>query len=355
MKKFSAYLIREIVPWYFAGIATLVILLLTHILLKVLADVISRGVPPSLVAQFILFSLPAAFGKAIPLALLFATLLALTRLSQDSEIKAALLLGISPNKFVAPLLAIGLLVTSFSFVNNEVIVPWSQKKALEVKKSILLTSPESFIEAGSFFTDAQGRSIYIDKLDKGGKFKNVTVIQPGGSLGPSEIIFAESAQADKETGIWNLKNIRFRTFRNSKIVLDAKADTAVLPVRSLAAGSSTSSDLIFLPMRELYARLKNSSSRNSAEWTAMHRKFAEPISAIVFALFALAVTLVSFRNTFSLGLVSVLFLTFIYYATWSVANVLGNQGTIPAYIAAWIPVALYGFSALALFFVAWRR
>ncbi len=355
MKRFYSYLINEILVLYITGTVAIVLLLLINGLLTVLPDVLSRGVPAALVAQLILYTAPAALGKAIPLALLFATLLALTRLAQDSEIKASLLLGLSPKYFIIPLISLSLVVTAISFMNNEIIVPWSQKKALEVKKSILLTSPESFVEAGSFFTDSQGRSIYIESLTKTGQFQNVTVIKPGGSQGPREIIFAKSAQVDKETGVWNLKDIRFRTFRNSSLVLDAKAKTAILPVRSLAAGSSTIPDLIYLPMRELIKRLKNPNARNHAEWTALHRKFAEPLIAIVFSLFALAITLVSFRSNFGLGLVSVLFLTFIYYATWSLANVLGNQGTLPAYIAAWIPFALYSFSAAGLFIFTWRR
>ena len=355
MKRFYSYLISEVLGLYIVGVATIVILLMLLSFLTVLPDVLSRGVPPALVAQFILYTAPALFGKAIPLALLFSSLLALTRLAQDSEIKAALLLGLSPKHFIMPLLLLSLVITSISFINNEIIVPWSQKKALQVQKSILLASPASFVEEGSFFTDAQGRSIYIEKLSKDGQFKNVTVIKPGGSQGPREIIFAKSAKVDKKSGVWNLEDIRFRTFRNSSLVLDAKAKTAILPVRSLAAGSSTLPALIYLPMRELIARLKNPNARNHAEWTALHRKFAEPLIAIVFSLFALAITLVSFRSNFGLGLVSVLFLTFIYYATWSVANVLGNQGTLPAYIAAWIPFALYAFSAAALFIFAWRR
>ncbi|HKJ93813.1 MAG TPA: LptF/LptG family permease, partial [Longimicrobiales bacterium] len=86
-----------------------------------------------------------------------------------------------------------------------------------------------------------------------------------------------------------------------------------------------------------------------------YRKLAEPLAATAFALFALAVALFTFRRGASLGFVSVLFLTFIYYATGSVTKLLGEQGTIPAYVAGWTPVALYALAGGALLALSWRR
>ncbi len=355
MKRFTAYLIREILPLYGAGLIAFVLAILGLFLVQVLADVLARGVPTALVAQFLLYSLPAAIGRAIPLALLFATLLGLTRLSQDSEIKAALLMGLSPRAFMMPLITLGVVVSGISFVNNEVLVPWSQRRAQEVQKTILLQSPDAFLEQGSFFSDALGRSIYIESLGTGGVFRNVTVIQAGGIQGPREIITAAAGRLSEVDGIWLLEDIRFSTYRDSRLVLDATAATAVLPVRQLTASSQTSLELTYLPLRELLARLQDSGGRRAAEWTALHRKFAEPVAAIAFAIFALAVALISFRSAAGLGLVAVLFLTFIYYATWSVANTLGAQGTIPAWLAGWSPVLLYALSGLVLLLFSWRR
>ncbi len=346
---------REIIPLYGAGIIAFALALLGLIFVNVLADVLARGVPPALVSEFLLYSLPAALGRSLPLALLFATLLGLTRLSQDSEVKAALLLGLSPKQFLMPLLSLGIVVSMLSFFNNEVVVPWAQQRASEVEKDILLTSPDAFLEEGSFFTDALGRSIYIESLEPGGIFTNLTVIQSGGASGPREVITAAKGQLDNEAGLWRLEDIRFSTYRNSRLVQNTTAEKATLPVRRLSAGGNTNPELTFLPFRELLQRIREGSGRQSAEWTALHRKFAEPLAAITFAIFALAITLVSFRGAFSLGLVSVLFLTFIYYATWSVANTLGAQGTIPAWIAGWLPVFLYASAGSILLGISWRR
>ena len=355
MSRFGWALAREIGPLYLAGISVLLVLLLASFLLGVLADVLARGVPLALVAAFLLAKLPSAASAGLPLALLFAALLALTRASQDGELKAALLLGLTPARYLKPLLAIGLAVALVTAVNNELLVPWAEQRAQEVQREILLRSPETVVQTGSFFQDALGRSIFIEGVDAEGNLVGITVITPGGAQGPRQLIRAERGRPDPVAGVWWLDELTYRTFRRSRTVLEASAASAMLPVRGLTAATPAAADLVTLPLPELLARARDAPGEASAEWTALHRKAAEPLAAVAFAAFALAVALASFRSAVSLGLVSVMALTFVYYATWSVAKLLGAQGTIPASLAGWAPVGLYALAAALLLVFSWRR
>jgi lipopolysaccharide export system permease protein len=355
VKRFGLGLAREIAPLFAAGVSVLVVLLLLSFLLGVLADVLARGVPVPLVALFLLLKLPSAVGVAMPLALLFAALLALTRASQDGEVKAALVLGLSPRAFLVPLVVLGVTVAALTAVTNEVVVPWAERRALEVQREILLRSPETLVRSGSFFQDALGRSIFIDVVESGGAFAGVTVISAGGTQGPRQVIRAAVGRPDPDAGTWELEGLEFRTFRRHRTVIEAHAVRASLPVRGLTAAVPGTPDLVTMALPDLIARLRAARGTAAAEWTALHRKAAQPAAAIAFAVFALAVALVSFRRAAPLGLVAVMALTFVYYATWSVANLLGAQGTIPAWIAGWAPVALYAVVGGALMVVSWRR
>ncbi|CAN5756129.1 LptF/LptG family permease [soil metagenome] len=355
MTRFGRSLGREIAPLFAAGVSVLVVLLLLSFLLGVLADVIARGVPVPLVALFLLLKLPSAIGVGMPLALLFAALLALTRASQDGEIAAALMLGLSPRAFLVPLLVLGVAVSLLTATSNEVVVPWAERRALEVQRDILLRSPETLVQPGSFFQDALGRSIFIDRVDAGGAFYGVTVITAGGAQGPRQVIRAERGRSNAAAGVWELEGLEFRTYRRSRTVIEARAERATLPVRGLTAGVVGTPDLVTLPLPALLTRIRTAGTDVAAEWTAIHRKAAQPLAAVAFAIFALAVALTSFRRATPLGLVAVMALTFVYYATWSVANLLGAQGTIPAWIAGWAPVALYAVAGGALLVTSWRR
>jgi lipopolysaccharide export system permease protein len=356
MTRWGRYLIRETLPLLVAGLVTLVLLLLLYFLLNVLADVLARGAPPALVARYLLFKLPSAIGPGLPLALLFAALLSLTRLGQDGEIKAALLLGVGPRHFVQPLLVLGLAVSAAALLNNELLVPFSEQRAAEVEKDILLLSPETIVQQGSFFEDALGRSIFIGQVSPAGQFRDVTVITPGGSSGPREVLRAQVGTPDPDAGVWRLDGITFQVLRDGHLTLEFQAEQAVLPVRGLTARGPASGDLAYLPLRDLLARLRfDPGVAKPAEWTALHRKLAEPLAATAFALFAVAVGLFTFRRGAQLGFVAVLLLTFVYYATWSVSKLLGAQGALPAWLAGWLPVALYLVAGGGLLAFSWRR
>lgn len=356
LTRWGAYLVRETLPLLAAGLVTLVLLLLLYFLLDVLSDVIARGVPVALVARYLLYKLPSAIGPGLPLALLFASLLTLTRLGQDGEIKAALLAGVSPRQFVVPVLSLGLAVSAIALVNNELVTPWSESRAAEVEKDILLVSPETIVQQGAFFEDALGRSIFIGQVSEDGEFADITVITPGGAMGPRELLRAATGVPDPEAGVWRLSDIRFNVLRDARLTLDFEAQSATLPVRGLTARASSAADLAYLPLKELIGRLRiDPGSPKPAEWTALHRKVAEPLAATAFAIFAVAVGLFTFRRGAQLGFVAVLLLTFVYYATWSVSKLLGAQGTLPAFVAGWLPVAMYLVAGGALLALTWRR
>lgn len=355
MTRWGQSLAREISPLYALGLMVLMLLLLLSFLLDVLADVVARGAPAGTVAAFLLLKLPTAASAGLPLALLFAALLALSRATQDGEIKAALLLGLSPFATVRPLLALGVAVALLTAANNELLVPWAEARALEVQREILLRSPETVLRSGAFFEDALGRSIFLRRITPQGELEGITVIASGGGSGPRQLIEAARGVADPEAGVWTLYDIRLRSFRAGITVLDMQAEQAILPVRGLTAGVVGDVDLVTLSLPALIARLRAAGDSAAAEWTALHRKAAEPAAAIAFVLFAVAVAFVGVQRAAPLGLVAVFVLTFIYYATWSVAKLLGAQGTIPAWIAGWTPVALYAVAGSLLLLRATRR
>lgn len=354
MKKLGRSLLAEIAPLYAAGLAILLLLLLVNFLLTLLADALARGVPIGLVAGFLLARIPSAASAGLTLALLFATLLVLARWTGDRELRAALALGLSPAALLRPLLIVAMGVASIAIVNNEIVVPWAEVRALEIQKQILLEAPSTLLQEGAFFTDARGRSLFLGSLRPGGEATDVVILSPGGLAGPREVIEAEEGRLDDEAGVWRLRELRVRVLDAGRPSLDMRAESGVVPVRELTAAATGRADLVTLPLPELIERLRGDRVAPAA-WTALHRKASAPLTAVAFAVFALAVGLAGVRRDTPIGMVSVLLLTFLYYATWSVANLLGAQGTVPAWVAGWAPFAAYLAAGSALLAWEWRR
>lgn len=107
-------------------------------------------------------------------------------------------------------------------------------------------------------------------------------------------------------------------------------------------------------LRQRIAQYKAQGLPYHAEMTALQRKWAEPAAVYAFALFAVGLAFFLLGGSRSLGMLGVVVLTFIYYATWSVGRIMGEQGVIPPVLAAWGPNLLYGLAGLILLQVGRR-
>jgi lipopolysaccharide export system permease protein len=359
----TRYVLSEILPLLAAGLCVIVLLFLLAALYAVLAPLLAKGAAPLLVAKLAGFSIPEAVSRGLPIALLFAVLLATSRLAGDAEIKSLFAAGLSPARLMWPTLGLALVVALLSFANQETLVPKATQHVLSTSREILLDNPRvlGLGEAGTVLRDAFGRAITVDRVQSGGRFEGVRIVQTEDGGPARELITAKRGELARGSSVLRLHDGTRVTFQGARPVTIASFASAELPVQDLQANLDTGDTTlkpVNLPLRDLLARLaqlRSTSSPASQELTALHRKFAEPLAALAFAFFGVTLALFTFRSGGGLGLVWVLMLTFAYYATWSVFRVMGEQGALDPALAAWAPDVLYVLAGLGLLAAANRR
>jgi lipopolysaccharide export system permease protein len=343
-----------------AGMLVVVVLLILGTLFEVAATIIAKGISPVLVMKYLAFRMPEAFSRGMPIALLFAVLLSLTRLTQDSELKAAITHGVPPGRLALPVLIAGGIVAVLAFLNAELLVPRGFVQAQRTMKDIILSNPRVLIQEGVFFTDAQGQQIHVKRVLDGGQMEGITVIQANAGQIPRRVTTAPTGAIMTGEGAIQLRDGMQVTYRNGNPRPSTvfRFREALIPIRDLQEGGGAQDRPIYQPLPDLIARvnaLKASGSPAGPEETALHRKFAEPMAAIAFALFGVAVSLFALRARADLGFVGVMLLTFLYYATWTVFRVMGESGALWPPLAAWAPDVLYAGAGLGLLALARRR
>jgi lipopolysaccharide export system permease protein len=351
------YIIEEILPLLVAGIAAVILMLILSFFYEQGAGFIAKGADPVLVAKYIAYRLPEAFARGLPIALLFAVLMALTRLAQDSELKAAITSGISPGRFIGGSLFLGVFISIAAFAIQETLVPQGNQKALETVKDIVLSNPRVFIQGGQFFKDSQNQVIYVEQALEGNRFTGITVIQAQSGSTPRSVTRAERGRLLPEGAI-ALERGERTTYRygEPQPVTSISFQSSIIPISDLQSNSNI--NLIHLSISEL-SRIINEAKQNgqnaAREETTLWRKFAEPFAAMAFALFGAALGLFTFRTNMNFGFVWVIFFTFFYYATWSVFRAMGDSGFLPPLLAAWGPGGIYGAAGIALLLAARQR
>ena len=87
------------------------------------------GLPVLIAIQVLLQRLPSFLVISFPMATLMATLLAYSRLSANSELTALRSVGVTATRMIAPAMVLAVLMTSLTFVFNDVVVPRANRAA----------------------------------------------------------------------------------------------------------------------------------------------------------------------------------------------------------------------------------
>jgi lipopolysaccharide export system permease protein len=209
-KIFFRYIATNVIFPFLASTIFFVSFLLTFQLFKVTALVINKGV--SLIVVFeLMYHIAITFVPiAVPLSALFATIFAMGKMSEDSEIIIMRSAGLSIQKIFFPVLILGLLIGAVTFEANSSIIPKSKK---EFKKIITILTSKGFvadIKSSNFYTEIPNITIFSDEvINEGELLKNVFIHTNDKNLQNERIIFAKEGslakKEDIETGVVDIR------------------------------------------------------------------------------------------------------------------------------------------------------
>ena len=141
MKILSRYVLREhLGPLAFA-LTALTSLLLLNFIAKRFGDLVGKGLPASVIAEFFGLALPFTVAMTLPMAVLVAVLYAFSRLASESEITALKASGVSMSRILAPVLG-GATVLAIGMVYfNDYILPAANHRLRILQTDIARTKP----------------------------------------------------------------------------------------------------------------------------------------------------------------------------------------------------------------------
>ena len=140
LRKLDSYVFRQTLAPFFLGLGVFTFILMMDALFDVAATIIQRDVPAAIVFELLALSLPYILVLTIPMAFLYGLLIAIGRLSADSELIAMRSSGISLFYLYRPLLVLSMLLAGVTFYMVTKVMPWSNTRQIELTSSIQATS-----------------------------------------------------------------------------------------------------------------------------------------------------------------------------------------------------------------------
>lgn len=352
------YLAINFVPPFLVACAFFVTFLLTSQLFRLTSIVVNKGVEFWSVLELFGHIAISFLPMAVPLSALFATIMTLNKLSEDSEIVAMRSFGVEKSQLFKPFLILACVIAMAIFALNRNLIPYS--KLLFRNTVIMLTSKGMTmnIQAGQFFTEVPNVILFAEGVsDQGLKLHDV-FIQNQGEDGIDSVIFAEQGTIIKQ----EFDGVGFPTLRlhlvNGNIFrsnTDGKDSEKILfkeydfPLVAgggqpgfIAKDSMLSNNQLWQQIQQSKKNSDHSDDRVAKMEIEYWSRWNTPMQVLVFVFLGFGLGIKrgrgKQRNTTVLGLLVLI----VYYAAFFSGVSLARKGIVPAWFVVFLPTLLAG-------------
>ena len=126
-------------------------------------DLVGKGLDFITIIELIGLVSVSTFTTALPLALLFSSIMTFGNLGESFELVAIKAAGIPLTRFMRPLFLFAILLAGLAFLFANNIIPVTQMKLTNLKYEIIIAKPAIDLKEGVFYDKIDG---YVIKLGK---------------------------------------------------------------------------------------------------------------------------------------------------------------------------------------------
>ena len=195
MKILSRYVLREhLGPLAFA-LTALTSLLLLNFIAKRFGDLVGKGLPTAVIAEFFMLAIPFTVAMTLPMACLVAVLYAFSRLASESEITAIKASGVSMNRVMAPVLGGATVLAIGMVLFNDFLLPMANHRLRILQTDIGRTKPTFALREQVINDIVPGRLfLRAARIDKASSILHGVVIYDFGDGSKRRTIVADSGE-----------------------------------------------------------------------------------------------------------------------------------------------------------------
>ncbi len=347
------YVVSQFARIFATTLGGLVIIWMIGEYFEISDDIYSTGTSRWIMLEYFKFQLPFIIMMTIPIATILTVMVVFSLMSRQNEVVAVLAGGISLFRLAAPVLVPVLMLTVVQYAISDYIVPYSNQRVTEIKRSLNLRSSSSGIRpAQGNWVRGQGKHIfnYADYDSEQKVFQGLRIYY-----------------LDADT--WRLSRIdyasRVRWVDGRWLATDSWRRHYIY---SDEGGSITSPELMRMPTVELaiterpeyFATDKRLPEEMSANELRAHiaslemrgfdaskykidlqQKFSFPAIVLVLALVGIPFGFRMGRQGTLSGVAVGLALTVLFWLTFVFFRAAGQAEFLPPVIAAWAPHAMF--------------
>jgi len=287
---------------------------------------------------------PLLVSRALPFALLIATMLTVSRFSIDGELVGMRASGFSLRRAFLPVVLICGVLTPLYFGLVDVVVPEAQQVSRHIRDVTIKGKPGDAVPRRDVWYRGGDRVYELRSFDeRSGSALGVTILEIGADGAPTARSDAESASHQGD-GVWRLASpTRYAIAGDSLRMTEAEPFTEI--GIGLVPGVTTrqiSSGELDAKIAELQAAGYAATALRVDYWA----RHAAPFACLLLPLFGLlfAISGPPFPTP-AMNVVVAIASAVAYLLITGIANSLGRGGALPPIVAAFLPLAIFAVAA----------
>lgn len=366
----NRYIFREILFPFFMCLFVFTFVLLMGKILQLMDLMINKGVSIIDITKLILYLLPTFLLITIPISLLISILIALGRLSADSEIIIMKSSGISLYQMLLPIGIASLCALVLTAVMGVMGAPYGNYATRNLVFDIAKKKASVGIKEKVFNDDFYGLVLYAEKIPVHGDFMEGVFISDNRLIKEPTTIIAQKgylvSNPESMTITLRLKNGSTHTvdsnFKSYKIMdfssYDINLDlSAPISDKKSAVGltDKKSKEMFFFELAQGVQNLQSDDPIRRQLIIELNKKITIPLSCIIFGILGIPLGIGQVRSGKSRGFTIGLFVITVYYVLQLSGEALGETGKVAPALGAWAPNIILGIIGVYMLLMAARE
>ncbi len=290
------YLAKEVLLASLLVLAGLLALFLVFDFIRELGEVGKPGYTLLRILMLVVLSLPSHAYVVFPLALLIGTLLALSRLSLQSEISVMRVSGLSLARLAVLVASLGGVMAAGLFAFGEFVVPYSENMAKRLRLQASTSVVAQEFRSGFWVKDERS-FVNIQAVTPETVLMGVRIYEFDDKARLQRISQARQAEFSAD-GKWTLKDIQRTRFTDAGTTVETLADAewrSVLTPDLLSALRVKPAEMSLANLSAYIDHLRENKQKSTQYELALWFKVVRPFALIVLMLVAVPFALQSAR------------------------------------------------------------
>lgn len=193
MRKLDRLILRSFIGPLVLTFAIAVFVLLMQFVWKYIDDLVGKGLEAGVIAELLMYASATFVPMALPIAVLFASIMTMGNFGEKYELVAMKAGGVSVSRIMMPMALVVLMLTgmAFYFANN--VMPTAMLKYRMTLYDITRKKPAVNILPGEYYKDIENYVIRIGSKDSDGStLHDVIIYDHSRGINETDVIVAQS-------------------------------------------------------------------------------------------------------------------------------------------------------------------